>query len=329
MHKEVIKNSYIVSRSYNGKKLTLEDLVSYKLFPKHFIKAGDRKIYLSDKFKVSNNQVTRIIAYVKDENGKYMVSSFFQSKSQGLYRLLRAYKYRIDDNGDEQPTWNDKGYGEESINLPFELQHFISTEIKDTINIPEKMEGIRLFYGTAMESGTDTLYNKEVSKSPIRLNGNIYSPVNKLLAPENVSLLGDDKPDFSALLKQWDIETDLYGITRARVFSSYNKKYIYLFLTDSRRRSWVGWVDNTSKVTVLGIREKWVDVGCLSTPAFEYQYDRQEDGSYKIDETFGYGNRDLIYDDTYVDMYKNYLSKIPLIKEYTSLFVKKKGSSNK
>lgn len=81
MHKEVIKISYIISRPYNGIKLILEDLVSYKLFPKHFMKVGDREIYLSDKFKISNNKVPRIIAYVKDEYGKYMVSSFFQSKS--------------------------------------------------------------------------------------------------------------------------------------------------------------------------------------------------------------------------------------------------------
>lgn len=250
-----------------------------------------------------------------------MVSSFFQSNSQGLYRLLRAYKYRVDEEGNEQPKWNDKGYSEWSIMLPLELQYFISVQIKNTVKIEDHMEGVQIFYGTAMESGTDKTYTDSVIENPLKITGNIYSPSKEgIVHPETVYIEQKDKPSFKNLTLTWEFDSSIYGKTTARVFKSINGKYSYLFLTDSIKRTWVGGIDNDSEVNVLGIRKRWVDIGSLGTPAYEYQYDSIGDGKYKVDQTFGYGNRDLICDDTYADMYKKYLSHIPLIKDFESLY---------
>ncbi len=315
----ILSNSYFLSRPFNKKVLTIDDLVRYKLSPKHHISIGGRSIYLSDKFQIASNEVPRLIAYIAGDDGKYLVSSFFLSKSQGLYRLLRAYKYRIDEEGNEQPSWNDKGYSEESIMLPFELQYFISTQNKDIIKIADKMEGIQIFYGTALESGTDTMYSKLIIEDPLKISGDIYTADKTKIktAPETIYIEQNEKPDFNNLVLTWESESDIYGKITSRVFKSMNGKYSYLFLTDALKRAWIGGIDNDSEVTILGIRKRWVSMGSLGTPAYEYQVEPiDENGKYKIDETGGYGNRDLIYDDKYVDMYQNYLSLIPLIQEF-------------
>jgi len=323
MFKDALEKSYFHARPFNGKDLTAQDLINHKLFPKYQVTVGDRKIYLSDKFKIANNEVPRLIAYIKDYKGRYLVSSFFQSKSQGLYRLLRAYKYRVDEEGNEQPKWNDKGYSEWSIMLPLELQYFISTQIKTTLKIEDKISGIEVFYGTAMESATDKTYTELIVEEPLKIIGKMYSSKKEeLLPPEDIYIEQSDKPNFKNLTLTWQFEAAIYGKTTARVFKSVNSKYSYLFLTDSDKRTWVGGIDNDSEVTVLGIRKRWVDLGSFGTPAYEYQYDSMGDGKYKVDQTFGYGNRDLIYEDTYVDMYKNYLSNISLIQEFNSIYAR-------
>jgi len=57
----------------------------------------------------------------------------------------------------------------------------------------------------------------------------------------------------------------------------------------------------------MGLRENWVDGGCLTVPAYEYTTQAGE-----------YGNLADRKDD-YIDMFAGYLSKIPAIKEYVGL----------
>lgn len=311
----ILNKSYLISRPFNNHQLKIEDLVKYKLTPKHHIKVVNKEIYLSDKFFIAENKVPRVIAYIQDDNNKYLICSYFQSKSQGLYRLLKAYKYRLDENGIEKPAWNDKGYSEESLMLPLELQFFISEQIKENITISNKMEGIQVFYGTTLESGNDTIYKNSVDVDPILIPGNIYTHDKTKISPKDISVEKNASPNFQRTIFTWRFDAAIYGKITARVFKSSNGKFIYLFLTDSLNRSWIGGIDNNSEVTTLGIRRKWVDMGCLGTPAFEYQ-NGFANGKYKYDQTGGYGNRDLMYKDIYVDMYKNYLSHIPLIKEF-------------
>jgi hypothetical protein len=54
----------------------------------------------------------------------------------------------------------------------------------------------------------------------------------------------------------------------------------------------------------MGVRKKWVKGENLTTPAYEYF---TQDG--------GYGNTSKT-NGRYVDMFKNYLSKVPVIQEY-------------
>ncbi len=84
--------------------------------------------------------------------------------------------------------------------------------------------------------------------------------------------------------------------------------FTYLFNTDENRRTWIGQIDNESTITSLGLRSTWVDSGCLTTPAWEYLID-------DIDQTGGYGDETNRFK-SYVDMHKNYISKIPAVKDF-------------
>jgi hypothetical protein len=138
-----------------------------------------------------------------------------------------------------------------------------------------------------------------------KIQGNFYPKVEGKVPPEQLVFNNsDDAPNFSETGLAWTENTELYGPVQIETFRSKNNKLQYMFCRDSRNRVWIGGIENDSKITPVGLRESWINGGDLTTPAFEY-YDY--DG--------GYGS-DKVRSRNYVDMYENYLSKIPVIKEY-------------
>jgi hypothetical protein len=77
-----------------------------------------------------------------------------------------------------------------------------------------------------------------------------------------------------------------------------------MFCRDKKNRVWIGGIENDSKTGSTGLKETWVNGGDLTTPALEY-----------VGQTDGYGNLKMSSGE-YVDMFTNYLSKIPIIIEY-------------
>jgi hypothetical protein len=82
---------------------------------------------------------------------------------------------------------------------------------------------------------------------------------------------------------------------------------------DAYNRVWVGGVESVnSAYTSTGLKKFWIDAGDLTTPAYEYP---SEAGHY---------NNPVLRKGHYQDMFLNYHSKIPIIKEYMQF----KGLSN-
>ncbi len=304
----------IKARPYNGKLLDIEILESSGVLPMYQIQAGDeRNIYVSKPYKKGG--YVAFVGYVQDED-KLIARTFFYSRSEGIARLLRRYKFKevINEEGEKKDkvTWNDKGYSEKSIALPIPLQKGLA-EILSLYTDIDKLDvlGGNIFYGTAFDlSKEDDDYAKEVSKESIRLQGNFYGATKKDIVPPNEMIFTDtaDSPDFDNLIDSYSIYLEYYGMSQVHTYKSKNNLYTYLFNTDEKGRTWIGQVDNESKITSLGIRSKWVDSGCLTTPAWEYLID-------DIDQTGGYGDETNRFK-SYVDMYKNYISQIPVVKEY-------------
>lgn len=77
-----------------------------------------------------------------------------------------------------------------------------------------------------------------------------------------------------------------------------------MFCRDNYGRAWVGGIEDDSEVQSTGLRKSWIEGGDLATPAFEYP-----------EQAGGYENTDLAVH-PYVDMFENYLKKIPVIRQY-------------
>jgi len=113
-----------------------------------------------------------------------------------------------------------------------------------------------------------------------------------------------DKPDFSRLVKEYTTQNSTYGDVNVEIYQSANGAYQYMFCRDMYNRVWVAAVQFKSKLTSTGLPEFWVKTGDLTTTAYEY-----------ADQTGGFGNAKNTISH-YVDMFENYTSKIPIIREY-------------
>jgi hypothetical protein len=305
----------IRARPYNGKLLDVPTLEESGLLPFYKIEVSQRNVYVSEPYKKSG--YVAFVGYVED-GGNIIARTFFYSRSEGIARVLRRYKFTeiITEEGEKQDkvTWNDKGYSEKSIALATPLQKGLA-EILNLYAPTElrKMSG-NIFYGTTYDISVDDDYSKEVEKNPIKLSGNFYSEDKKSLVPPEKMVFTEDgnSPDFKTLVDSYKVHLEYYGITKVASYKSKDTKFIYVLNTDNKGRTWICQVDNLSEITSMGIRRSWVDSGNLTTPAWEYLIG-------EIDQTGGYGDESNRLK-SYVDMYKNYIGKIPVVKEYESLF---------
>ena len=246
-----------------------------------------------------------VVSYV-EKDGEITAYSYYRSDSQGVWRFLPDYT--IKENG--KIKWAGKGYGEESVTLPIELQKTLSTTTKEKIRLKRNPEFI--FAGTAKRFGREFKgYYNEVESSPKKLNGNFYPKYNEKIPPEQMILTDNESPDFSKLITSWEQETALYGKIVIEVFPSKDGRFKYMFCRNSSGKAWIGGIQDNSEIKSTGLRKTWVSGGDLTTPALEYE-----------DLAGNFGN-DGERIGPYVDMSENYLSKVPVIREYIEIKSKK------
>jgi len=295
--KKILEKTKIHGDSFMGEFLTTEILKEEKLEPKYKTKLGDYTIWLSSAYELGNGRIA-VVSYI-EKNGEITAYSYYRSDSQGVWRFLPDYT--IKENG--KIKWAGKGYGEESVTLPIELQKTLSTTTKEKIKLKRNPEFI--FAGTAKRFGREFKgYYNEVESSPKKLNGNFYPKYNEKIPPEQMVLTDNESPDFSKLITSWEQETALYGKIVIEVFPSKDGRLEYMFCRDSSGKIWIGGIQDNSKIQSTGLRETWISGGNLTTPAFEYE-----------DLAGNFGN-DKEKIGPYVDMFKNYLSRVPVIREY-------------
>jgi len=228
-----------------------------------------------------------------EHNGAFKLRTFFLSRSQGVWRMLKGYKFKTRDDGSEKPTWNDKGYNEHSLLIPLKLQ---KTLFELATEEPLEIENsISLFYGTTPLNGDKNYYEEYIKPNGTHLDFVNYEAVT----PEDLTT-PDYRPEL-AIIDQWNTTNSLYSNLNYKLVQ-FEGKQLLLIETDDNRYFIGGFEDATSPITPIGLREQWIDAGKLTTPLFEYKNEQ-------VDHSHGYGNEE-IRSGNYVDMYKNYLSKI-------------------
>lgn len=208
--------------------------------------------------------------------------------------------------------WIGKGYSEESTTLPCQLQWALTML---TMKVGEKplKGGINpsfCLFGTAKAYDLRAEYAEAMRNSTRR--GDYYREVmpgadsteitsNTKIAPEAVQINAAEGPNFAKKVMSYFTKMNKVGLAQAEAFEAKDQQAIWLMCHDARERAWVGGKEIKSPITSTGLRQRWTKLGDLATPLYEY-------GS----QTGGYGDA-TDTDGKYQCMWKNYLSRVPLI----------------
>jgi len=143
------------------KKLTPDDLKDRGLLPKHKIVMGGREVWMSDPYKLDEGRVA-VVGYTADDKGRFVARSFYRSNSQGSWRYLPHHTY----------TWYGKGYSEDSVNLPFQMQESLAQISQDENSYKEVENPDFILLGTARYN-PKLIYPAEVQGKIDVINGQI------------------------------------------------------------------------------------------------------------------------------------------------------------
>lgn len=323
----ILGETKIEGDSLNGRFLTTDILKQEGLEPKYSFEVdGSTIIFSKNAFEFNDGNRLGIIGYVI-KDGKVFARTYYLSGSQGCWRYLPGYIKNIK-NGKESVDWYGKGYQEDSINLPAVTQKALATLMQKEYSVPKhtKNNPNFIFAGTARafssmldtpspERNIDKAYYREMSRSSVEFNADWYTSYDssEKVPPEELVLSESESPDFSKVLLKWSMPTKVYGEVVSRVFKSKDGRFAYTFSTTSDGKSWITSIeDNTVSVDgTTGLKSSYVSSRDLTSPCAEYW---KQGGNYVV------YNKDY---GKYGSMYENYISKIPVIKEYTKKFVEK------
>lgn len=292
---------------FEGQKLTAEILREERLLPKHRIKVEDAVVWFSSPYEFKHGYVG-IVAYVETDE-KLLACSYYLSSSQGVWRYLPDY-FSI--NGSIK--FFGKGFGEESVTLPFASQKALAEISSDEKSILKIKNPQLVMAGTTKRQleGKEGRYYREKESESRRLQGSFHESGRKL-PPEKIILNKNESPDFSKMIARWNQDSSLYGEVSVEIYPSKDGRFKFMFCRDNLGRVWIGGIEDDSEITSSGLKKSWVSGGNLTTPAYEYD-----------EASSGYGNRNM-RNGVYVDMYGKYLSKIPVIEEYNEILKKRKN----
>lgn len=300
---EVLNRTIVRGTPFKNQLLTPEILKKNKLQPKYrmTIKGIERALF-SPPYNIGQGRIA-VAAYIKKEKN-YIAASYYLSNSHGIWRCLDGY-FMVEN---KIISYGTKGR-QDSMNLALVFQKALSEITKNgtpIINI-HTCQSDFIFTGTTYNAllkiksrypKSKTL-QKNVPELPQKLSGNFYAERGKRIPPEAIKFYNNNQaPDFSKLITRWEAANKIYGKIIYEAFLSGNSQFIYTFCRDEKNRTWLASIENHSKIQPTGVREIWVDGGDLTTPAYEYDI-----------KAGPYGNAQLRWG-SYIDMSKNYLSKI-------------------
>lgn len=320
--RDIMSRVEIHGDPYHDQTLTSEILSAQGLEPKIKVHIGEQTLWFcSTPYNLKHGRIA-VVAYV--ESGDTVTArSYYRSNSSGLWRYLPKYL-----QSEDSIAWYDKGFGEESITLPVELQKVLADVSQSESLDLKDIDPYIVFAGTArctnrFDHQTDPIkptiatYMHVVDPDSIPTPFPSGIPKVGKVPPEQLDIQKSEDqkvlPNFKHALLKWKQPTSLYGDIEVEVYESQDKSFRYMFCMDQKGRAWLGGIDIPESINSVGLHGSWVRGGDITTPAYEYPSQAKD-----------YGNRED-QKDRYVDMFKNYVSKIPLIKEY--LEFKKTGKT--
>ena len=298
----------------NGReyKLGTYHLMQAGLQPAYGVKMEGREMCFSEPFKLANGRLA-VLGYYAAGRTVMKVGSYYRAQPQGLWRYVPDYVR--DTSKASGIACLGQGYNEVSLNLPVELQEALA-EIESRAGAKALTNTNPNFFlvGTAKAYETVQDYREALANGGLR--GDYYAEVAAKpfnhegqagaghAAPQTLAISRAKMPDFGRKMAEFRTHVSLVGEVRAEGFRSRDGQLTWLFFLDEEGRAWVGQVEMESKLATMGLRKDWVVMGDFTTPL--YDYSRQ---------TGGYGDPADVKGPRQC-MWRNYLSKVPLIREY-------------
>lgn len=301
-------------------QLTPDYLKSVGLGPEYTFKLdGQTDVGLSKIYQIQGRDA--VTAYVRTDNGTRIVS-YYRSNSQGGWRYLPDYVSPSDAHGSIK--WFGKGYDEESLNLPGTTQ-----EALEIINAQPHLQNDQLhpafaFAGTAKRYESKDQYRE--AKNNRALRGDFYQEISltplfslgkmtqNKQAPEELNLTDPSTaPNFDQPSMSRNFQSSFYGPVASEYYKSNNGRLTWIFNCDQLGRAWIGGIEVPSPINSAGLHTQWAQAGDFGTPLYEYEA-----------VSGGYGDKSDTRGHDYVSMWKNYLSRQPLIQKYLAHKTSKK-----
>lgn len=295
---------------YQGKvyELSSDKLKQLGLEPKYGLSLPGANIGLSNIYKNSHGH-NAVTAYVQTAKGT-KVCTYYHSKSHGVWRYLPDYVAKNDPNALNVDYYG-KGYSADSVTLPSETQFVLDliTQNNQTLDL-DPVRSNFAFFGTAKRYNGDTYQNaqrngqlrgdyyQEISRLPIY---NLSTP-NGRSNPQSLDISGSFAPVFVYPENSHYTNSNTYGRINVEQFASANNKLRYTFNRNSENHAWINNIEVNSPISSTGLHTEWIKPGDYNTPLLEYAH---QSGGYGEGR---HGN--------YVNMWNNYLSKMPIIQKY-------------
>ncbi len=286
---------------YKDQELTIDMLAEAGLEPKYRVKLEGADVYFSDTYYFSDNRLA-VTGYVRTPDGKVVARSFWLSKSQGLWRALPTYIET------ENFKHFGKGHGQASLSIPIDAQAALGAITAAGIRQVKNQR--LLFFGTTRDMRHDAeqrTYSVEVDSEPMLLDGNFYGRQGEyeVLPPAEVDFYGGARNpqahNYARPGRTWRQYSPFYRHEiLMETYPSNDGSITHIVGNDMEGHYWPAGTDTPGPVGSTGLREAWIDGGCLFMPLHEYH---SESGGY------GAGNRG-----GYANMWPYYLSKVPAIR---------------
>lgn len=327
--RQLFNNARIDGDSFvarGGRVLNLDKsfLLEKGLVPHKSIKLDGCTIGFSKSFTSHNHSLA--LGYVRTAE-KVKVVSYYFSRSQATWRLLPDYVSDQKAHGQGIGLFG-KGYTEESTILPEKLQAELNNNLRlGNLTLTEE-EAEFAIAGTAKRYSTPEEYARNLKQGTMR--GDFYREVNptpfvklsnnklglQKSTPESLDITGPFAPNFKNINRPQKIDSPLYGEMNSYIVNSYNSMLRYNFSVDSKNHVFIAGTEVDSALSSDGVRTEWAQLGDLSTPL--YDYERQ---------TGGYGDQnDRLPGTSYISMWRNYLSKMPIIQKFQAIVANQSDS---
>ncbi len=266
---------------------------------------GDKTLYVSRVFSMDESSRIAVIGFVCGASEVVPVV-YYLSNSHAIWKHLPG----VSRNAEGEHAHYSKGEGENRVALPastqrqlFELAKLESASDQD-IDTPSSVISRFVDLSSRVRSVRGDYF-----KSERRALVGIPRPSNwgeyaHIINPEHLEIADSEKPDFTIMIANWEIDNPLYGKVLAEAYPSRNGLFCYTFHRDTKQRVWIANIDcGDSDVTSDGLNVKWVDCPPLTVPALDYGH--QSLCRWTDFAEYPYG-----------DTFPHYLSKLAVIREY-------------